>query len=296
MVEWPRVTNIHRSGEVRVCLRHDGACEHRSSPTPCWIWCGDCSNRKVGCSPPDVRPPAMTGGRKRAGYVGEGAAAVPRQPASDGSRGASSVVLDGIVVGGRPRLIASPGKLGPALFAHPGLRRPRERWQRRTLAAALAVRADRWSPGGSVRRERHVVACEPSPGPHAVAFDVAGLAGTPRFMTVIRQGDDHYKPTLTLLDDKGCPVGYAKLGWTIPTAAMVRREARALESMVALSGSLRAPTLLGEGAHAGRPLLVTAPLPPGLFPSPSLNPPDVLTPFAGTPRAVTATTSSPRSM
>lgn len=201
----------------------------------------------------------------------------------------SEIVMDVIEVGGRPRMIASPGKLGHALLAYPGLRRPRERWQRRALGAALAVGADRWAPRGTVRRVRHVVSCDPSPGPHAVAFDVAGLAGKPRFMTVLRQGDDHYKPTLVLLDEQGHSVGYAKLGWTPATAAMVQREARALGLAVALGGSLRAPMLLGQGQQAGRPLLVTAPLPPGLSPSPSRIPPAVLTPFAGPPRAANAT-------
>jgi hypothetical protein len=94
---------------------------------------------------------------------------------------------------------------------------------------------------------------------HAIA-QAAGLSTT-RCLVTVRPVDDHYKPTLTMLNERGDAAGYAKLGWTQGTAGLVLTESAALAGVnQRLGQQLTTPQLLGVGEHLGRPFCVTAPI------------------------------------
>src|SRR5690606_35760237 len=69
------------------------------------------------------------------------------------------------------------------------------------------------------------------------------------------------KATMQLLDDDGVSVGYAKFGWNSTADDYVTTEARALREVGGGTGLVRAPQLLASFTHAGRPVVVMAPLP-----------------------------------
>lgn len=69
------------------------------------------------------------------------------------------------------------------------------------------------------------------------------------------------KATLSLLDDAGSPVGYAKFGWNDVADGFVARESEILAKLGGQSGAMRAPRLLATVDYFGHPALVTEPLP-----------------------------------
>lgn len=75
----------------------------------------------------------------------------------------------------------------------------------------------------------------------------------------VRSGANR-KATLQLVDGTGAPRGFAKLGWNTATSTGVRREQEALAAARS-SGGACAPRLLACGELAGRPYVVTEPLP-----------------------------------
>ncbi|WP_285682290.1 hypothetical protein [Actinoplanes sp. NBRC 103695] len=93
---------------------------------------------------------------------------------------------------------------------------------------------------------------------------LAGLLGVPRLHAAIgvRPPDPHHKPTLQLFDDQGRPQGYAKIGWSDGTRAMVRGEVAALTSLPAPAGDFPAsPGLILHTTWQDREVAVIAPMP-----------------------------------
>jgi len=214
-------------------------------------------------------PPAdgqLTGFLDRV-FAPEGSAVSVAEVASASEQGATGYQESLLIIGAStaPKFLASPGPLVRALTAHSKLRAPKDRVTRMAAASALALGVGRPRKRASVARPVHL---EVFPGhdPHESLVHkkmarVAGLA-TDRIMVVLRPIDDHYKPTITLLENDGVPAGFAKLGWTLKTAAMVRRETAALKQVgTDLGSSIEVPALLGSGDHFGRPFLVSAPMP-----------------------------------
>lgn len=78
--------------------------------------------------------------------------------------------------------------------------------------------------------------------------------------TGVRDGDNR-KATLHLVDERGAPVGFAKVGWNAGTDAALRAEAAALRAVDGGTSAVRVPRAVAEVDHAGHPVLVTAPLP-----------------------------------
>jgi hypothetical protein len=76
----------------------------------------------------------------------------------------------------------------------------------------------------------------------------------------IRTGDNR-KATLALVDDRGEPVGYAKVGWDVVTDGYVRTETEVLRRVGGRPGPMRAPGVLTETTYHGHPMLVVEPLP-----------------------------------
>jgi hypothetical protein len=89
---------------------------------------------------------------------------------------------------------------------------------------------------------------------------------TPDLVAVhpVRRAVPAAKPTLRLFDRRGLPKGYAKVGWSAPTRAMVRAETSALHDLDGGVGIVRAPRALAAGEWQDHSYLVAAPLPPGL--------------------------------
>lgn len=114
--------------------------------------------------------------------------------------------------------------------------------------------------------------------PVTQAIQLAAGLESSRCLVTVRPIDDHYKPTLTMLDDHGRASAYVKLGWTLGTADLVRVEASALQQVAGRLGpDLASPRVLAAGNDPwDRPFCATAPLPGSLrrssrqLPSPRL--------------------------
>ncbi|MGC4110224.1 MAG: hypothetical protein QM747_07325 [Nocardioides sp.] len=76
----------------------------------------------------------------------------------------------------------------------------------------------------------------------------------------IRTGDNR-KASLALVDDRGRPVGHAKVGWDPVSDDYVRTETRVLEAIGGGSGPMRAPAVLAQTTYHDHPVLVMEPLP-----------------------------------
>jgi hypothetical protein len=79
----------------------------------------------------------------------------------------------------------------------------------------------------------------------------------------VRPPDPNRKPTLQLLDQRGRPRGYAKVGWNAATRSLVRAESAALRGLPSDPGGDYpvTPRPLHAGDWADRVVGVTAPLP-----------------------------------
>lgn len=94
---------------------------------------------------------------------------------------------------------------------------------------------------------------------HVIADALGGLDLA--MATGVRTSDNR-KATLHLADARsGAPVGYAKIGWTSATDAMVRTESDALLRLAGGSPTLRTPRLLAVADYQGHPVAVSSPLP-----------------------------------
>lgn len=72
---------------------------------------------------------------------------------------------------------------------------------------------------------------------------------------------DNRKTMLHLVDERGRPVGYAKVGWDDVTDRLVATEGEVLAEVGGREGPARAPRLLARLDYLGHPVTVTEPLP-----------------------------------
>ncbi|MBA2446164.1 MAG: hypothetical protein H0V49_12655 [Nocardioidaceae bacterium] len=77
----------------------------------------------------------------------------------------------------------------------------------------------------------------------------------------VRRKNPNAKPTLQLFTPGGVPMGYAKLGWSQATRAMVQTEAASLEAVSGKLTSVLAPHVMAKGIWNGRYYVVVSPLP-----------------------------------
>lgn len=137
------------------------------------------------------------------------------------------------------------------------------RMMRRTLAAAYTA-----GVADMVFRHRLVVSLDPRLPRRqwsdylviehlARALDQSSL----RAFTAVRRINSNAKPTLELFDDAGHAVGYAKLGTTGATKALVRNEASTLAALSGTMESVHVPRLLSAGAWNQAEYAVASPLP-----------------------------------
>lgn len=91
--------------------------------------------------------------------------------------------------------------------------------------------------------------------------EVTGLPRCEVAISVGRALRPNLKPVLQVVDRRGMPVAYVKIGWNQLTTALVRNEARALRALArSPSPILQAPRLLGERVWNGLSLTILSPL------------------------------------
>lgn len=78
--------------------------------------------------------------------------------------------------------------------------------------------------------------------------------------TGVRSGDNR-KATLHLVDGRGEPVGYAKVGWNATIDQAIEAEGSTLKEIDGGTSKVRAPRVIAELDYAGHPIMVTSPLP-----------------------------------
>ena len=91
----------------------------------------------------------------------------------------------------------------------------------------------------------------------------------------VRRAIPNAKPTMRLFERAGTPQGYAKVGWSEATRAVVRNEASALTQVHERLQILHAPPLAAAGTWHGYEYAIAAPLPANVRPydvSPSSTP------------------------
>ncbi len=161
-----------------------------------------------------------------------------------------------VPVGSRPTAVAS-------LRTYSAARSPVSRLVRRSLASGyaagladhvlphrLVVSVDRRFPE---RRWSEVL----------VLRHLAELLGQQRLhaFTAVRRINPNAKPTLELFSAEGTPAGYAKLGDTDATRALVRTEAAAMDTLGGMLESVVVPRLLAAGDWRQIAYAVGEPLP-----------------------------------
>ena len=82
----------------------------------------------------------------------------------------------------------------------------------------------------------------------------------------VRRAMPNTKPAFRLFDRAGRPHGYAKLGWSPATRAVVRDESLALSSVQGRLSAVQVPRPLAAGSWRGSDYVVAEPLPPDLRP------------------------------
>lgn len=147
-----------------------------------------------------------------------------------------------------------------SVLSYNQLRAPATRRLRRALGVGLALRADAlvgtpmtvW--GSTVARAHPDGYLLSAYLQRYLGLDGCGVA------LGVHALDPNDKPTLSLCDDHGV-VGFVKVGWTPPTARLVRNEARALSSLSGLAAKPLAPRLLGAAQWRSLELAVIEPMP-----------------------------------
>jgi hypothetical protein len=149
--------------------------------------------------------------------------------------------------------------------------RPRTtQWLRIGAAAAIFCRAERlgllgrmrvWTPSDKLDQPDQPDQLDKASSPllsHALR---TGL-GSPdaAFSVGVHELDPNFKPTLQIFDRHGVR-GFAKVGWTAPTARLVSNEAETLADRQAPPETLRRPDLLYRGQWCGLPITVVQPMP-----------------------------------
>lgn len=105
---------------------------------------------------------------------------------------------------------------------------------------------------------------------HLMLRELAHRIDAPEVVAVhpVRRATPNAKPTVRLFSPHGAALGHAKLGWSPPTASLVRNEAAVLELLAGEVAGLTVPTPRTAGRWEGNGLsleyLVTSALPPGL--------------------------------
>lgn len=180
---------------------------------------------------------------------------------------------------------AAPGPTARVLASHNGIRSRRRAALRAGLARYLRSGLPRTLVGDRVR----VTASPALADAGAVSFParLRQLVDTPEALVALGVRDldyPHAKPTVGLFTAHGAPLAYAKLGWSVTTADLVRHEAaalRRLEGRGRIPG-LRAAALRLEGEWAGHPFVLLEPLPPDVRSLPRDRPPyDAMRAVAG---------------
>ena len=153
------------------------------------------------------------------------------------------------------------------LTSYNAIRMRRTAWQRRALGLYLRSGLPRGPVGDSVTLVARTGQAS-AENLAAVSFPahLRALIGDPDALLAvgIRQLDDHHaKPTFQLFTSGGEPEAYAKLGWSRPTAPLVRHESEVLQRLEKQglpTGVLASrPTHIGD--WDGHPYLVMEPLP-----------------------------------
>ncbi|MFH5824409.1 hypothetical protein [Georgenia sp. AZ-5] len=162
----------------------------------------------------------------------------------------------------RPRLLVAadrPAVTAAAFVTYKRLRSRRTRWAR-TGYGALARTG---LLGGASALEVQVLSSAARDGtaPDLPLRSIGRELGLPRLRPAIGVLGGNRKVTLQLFDADGEPVGYAKTSWNRTTADLVRAETEALRAVAWRTGRIRVPAAIGAGEWAGRPFVVTAPLP-----------------------------------
>jgi hypothetical protein len=170
--------------------------------------------------------------------------------------------------GPRPALVAS-------LLRYNRLRGLRTQVVRAGLAAALSTGLTRiagfetmsvWIPSGIPTEE------EPE---HLLLAHTRRALDTPEAVMAVgvHDADPNHKPTLQLFSPTGTPVGFAKIGWSGPTRALVRNEALASDRAPRCFSGVHVPQVTYSGAWNDRDIVILAPLPPDVRRYRSSRPP-----------------------
>jgi hypothetical protein len=156
----------------------------------------------------------------------------------------------------RPAPTASRAALARAVAAYGALREWRVRAGRAGVAALAAA--------GRTGTPIALVGDAPGPAVDDVLTGLARAFGVDRVLWLagVRAPGPWAKPTLQLFDERGAPLGYAKLGTNALTDACVRTERAALGALHGhLGPQLRVPALVPVALGGGRAVCATAPLP-----------------------------------
>jgi hypothetical protein len=129
------------------------------------------------------------------------------------------------------------------------------------VAAAIICHAERLGLLGRMR----VWACDDTldkTSSPLLSDALRGVLGSPGavFSVGVHGLDPNSKPTLQVFDRLGVR-GFAKVGWTAPTARLVSNEAKALAHRPTPSQKLRRPGLLYSGRLCDLPVTIVEPMP-----------------------------------
>jgi hypothetical protein len=171
----------------------------------------------------------------------------------------------------RPRLLVPAHDRRIAATAVRRYSEPQSRMARLKRGATVAaLRSGVW---GALQRDRRRVTTAPGPGGGIDAYLRDALSADLHVSVHIGPSGATRKPVLQLFGPDESTLGYAKVGATTLTRALVRAEARAL---VALGHAnlrlLRVPQVLHTGQWLDHEVLVTSPLPVWL-PRPTFSEP-----------------------
>lgn len=160
----------------------------------------------------------------------------------------------------RPRLLlpVEPAVARRAVGAYRGLRTARaEIWSRAIRASVLTTPA---VSGRLGRLDVHA----PVDAPRLLPMLAQALEADRVYaMLAVRRPEPVSKPTVAVLDPAGRPLGYAKVGRSALTDAMVRNEAATLTALGGRLPMIEVPRVTGTLQWLGHPVALLEPLPSG---------------------------------
>ncbi len=129
------------------------------------------------------------------------------------------------------------------------------------VAAAIVCRADRLGLLGRMRVWSPIDKLDETTAP-LLSKTLRTVLGSPdaAFSVGVHELDPNFKPTLQVFDRHGVR-GFAKIGWTLPTAGLVLNEAEVLADRPPQPQTLRRPDLIYRGRWCSLPITVVQPLP-----------------------------------